>query len=401
MNFRSAILILFPFIFQSTNKTTKNKFINGYYLCNAKMFTKIMVLLFLIARGVIVTANSNLQTSPACHPAILKLFRWCEQSECTNCTCLSEKHVCKQICNRPSCKRIFCISPQTCYQSVLVEYRKRKPVVDKLIAFTPIAQQDCSQATCKLMKAVRYKGTPSQSFQSCSEGTCGHVYSNADVAKQFCGNCDKMTCTGKHAKNCTQLCVFGQCKDMFCNAKNCRQLCSHQSECTLTCGPNTEVCDQTCSEWSKCTMKWKGVTSVHHCQAGHNCTELSRTGPTTTTSTTTTTTTPTTTTTTSTTPTTTTIASTTPTTTPTSTKPKPTTSDINNNIPDDKDNNSGGDTTRVVIDTENNVELFARSVQVVYRSASIKQTSASRLFVLLSALISLLLLSQLSYQSLY
>ena len=365
------------------------------------MFAKILVLLCVMAQGVIVNASANLQTSPSCHPAILKLFRWCEQSECSTCTCLSEKHVCKQICNKPSCKRLFCISPKTCYQSVLVEYRKRKPVVDKLIAFTPITQQDCSQATCKQMKAIRYKGTPSQSFQSCSEGTCGHVYSNADVAKQFCGHCDKMTCTGKHAKNCTQICVYGECKDMTCNAKNCRQLCSHQSECTLTCGPKTEVCDQTCSENSKCTMKWKGVTRVHQCYKGHNCTELSRTGPTTalpTTTTTTISTTPTTTTTTTTSTTTTTVIPTTPST-PKSV-PK-TTSDISNNIiPDDKDNSGDEENTRFVIATENTVEHNSRSAGRQRSAASSKQTSSSRLLILLMVFCSLLIFYQLSNQSL-
>ena len=360
-------------------------------ITTTKMFTKILILT-IIGIQCNRVANTNLpRTSPNCHPAILKLFQWCEQSECSTCTCLSQKHVCKQICNKPSCKKLFCISPLTCYQSVLVEYGKRKPVVDKLLSFTPITQQDCSQATCKEMKAIRYKGTPSQSFQSCSEGTCGHVYSNADVAKQFCGHCDKMTCTGKHAKNCTQLCVFGQCKDMTCNAKNCRQLCSHKSECTLTCGPNTEVCDQTCSEWSNCTMKWKGVTKVHQCQGGHNCTEISRTYDTTTLIPTTTTTTTTTisTTTTSTTTTSTTTQKPTTTLSPTiipkvKTTERVLTTDIDNSI---SDTESSGGKTQIIIDTDNSVEQSRSSD--LYRSASIKQTRVSSSLIVLLTLFSL------------
>ena len=254
------------------------------------MWINLLFLILALAKS-FVNGSAGFQTSPACHPGILRLFRWCEQSECSDCTCLSAKHVCKQICNKRQCKLLFCSSPQTCYQSVLVEYGRRKPVVDKLVSHTPITQQDCSQATCKYMKAVRYKDKPSQSFQSCSEGKCGHIYSNADIAKQFCGDCDKMTCTGKHAKNCTQLCVLGECKDMTCNAKHCKQLCSHQSKCTLSCGPNAETCDQTCSHWSTCTMKWKGITRVHQCNDSHNCTEISKTAPETTQSPTTTTTT--------------------------------------------------------------------------------------------------------------
>ena len=43
-------------------------------------------------------------TLPKCHPGILSLFNWCEQSDCqSNCTCINEK-VCKQICENKTVK---------------------------------------------------------------------------------------------------------------------------------------------------------------------------------------------------------------------------------------------------------------------------------------------------------
>ena len=188
-----------------------------------------------------------------------------------NCTCISSTNVCKQICENRKCGTLLCSSPQTCFQSVLVTERVKAPKIEKLIAHSPIIQQDCSQGHCKYMKASRYYTVQTRSFQSCSEGSCGHVYSNADHTKQFCGNCEKVTCTGKHAKNCTQICVLGTCKQMICNARYCKQLCSHESTCNLTCGPNTEICDQTCSHGSKCIMNCKGKECLQTCDEKENC----------------------------------------------------------------------------------------------------------------------------------
>lgn len=256
-----------------------------------KMRTNILILLILNINWLV--RAETLKNTPTCHHGIMRLFHWCEQSECTNCTCLSKNHVCKQICNRKKCDQLFCSSPQTCYQSLLVEYGKRKPVVDKLISHTPITQQDCSQSSCKLMKAIRYGKTVSRSFQSCSEGKCGEVNSNTDIAKQFCGDCDKMECSGTHARNCTQLCVFGKCKEIICNAKHCKQLCSHDSTCHLTCGPNAEICEQTCNHGSICNMKCLGKSCKQKCDDAKNCTivHVTKYKPTTTRTTTTSTTT--------------------------------------------------------------------------------------------------------------
>lgn len=232
-------------------------------------FQKILSILLLLF-GML---EAGLHSSPSCHAGIMKLFHWCEQSECRdNCTCISTNRVCKQICGQPVCGVMTCSSPNTCFQSVLLNQDNHLPQINKILSHSPIAQQDCSQGNCRMLKAIRYYSTYTKTFQSCSEGKCDHVYSSGDHAKQFCGNCNKMTCTGSHAENCTQLCVLGHCKQMTCNAKHCKQLCAHQSTCNMTCGANTDICEQTCSHGSTCILNCNSDVCNQTCSDKKRCT---------------------------------------------------------------------------------------------------------------------------------
>lgn len=202
--------------------------------------------------SIIVSSSSMQKNNPQCHHGIERLFHWCEQSDCRgDCICCSQ-HACKQICRQAHCNSLYCTTLQPCFQSILLQ--SAIPYVKSMLSISPVSYQDCSQGRCELIKAVRYKDQVSKTFQSCSDGNCDHLYSEADSTKQFCGNCKRMTCTGDHASKCTQICVLGVCENMYCNAKSCEMICTHDSTCNMTCGPNTESCQQRCSHGSKCSM---------------------------------------------------------------------------------------------------------------------------------------------------
>ena len=211
-------------------------------------------------------------TLPKCHPGILSLFNWCEQSDCqSNCTCINEK-VCKQICENKNCEKLHCHSAATCHQSVLRSYYVRQPQVKVMYSQSPISQQDCSQGKCNTLASIRYKDKDTSVFQSCSEGVCENIMSNADQIKQFCGKCSSMTCFGENSKNCTQLCVIGNCTRVACYSKNCKQMCSHDSTCNLQCGPDTKNCYQECSFHSRCNFDCRAINCKFHCDNSSNCT---------------------------------------------------------------------------------------------------------------------------------
>jgi len=211
-------------------------------------------------------------TLPKCHPGIMALFNWCEQSDCRlNCTCRTKK-VCKQICEQKQCGNLYCNSTETCHQSVLVNHYLSVPKVKLMTSSSPITQQDCSQGRCQTLEALRYKNKFTTVFQSCSEGTCGHIKSNGDQVKQFCGNCETMTCNGKHSQNCTQLCILGQCKKVKCSSKYCKQLCSHESTCDLECDSSTDICHQECTHGSTCNFKCKAKQCNYVCDKASTCT---------------------------------------------------------------------------------------------------------------------------------
>jgi len=215
--------------------------------------------------------------NPACHPGMLHIFNWCEQSNCgSNCTCLEPKRVCKQICDKPNCGLLFCSSPLTCHQSVIREPDTSPPAIHKMIAHSPRSEQECNKGHCSLLIALRYENLRTTTFQSCADGTCDKLHSHADVAQQFCGNCKTMKCSGKHSTNCTQYCVLGKCPDMTCNARHCKQLCLHSSTCNLTCGPRAQTCEQTCSHNSNCTMQCDNPNAkcTQTCNKANNCTRV-------------------------------------------------------------------------------------------------------------------------------
>merc|ERR550514_1428988 len=196
--------------------------ISGYRLVSVSL---IFFMVNLDESSLVLKRASN---NPPCHPGMLHIFNWCEQSNCgKNCTCLEPKRVCKQICDKPNCGLLFCSSPLTCHQSVIKEPDASAPEIHKMIAHSPRSEQECNKGRCSLLKALRYDNLRTTTFQSCADGTCDKLHSHADVAQQFCGNCKTMKCSGKHATNCTQYCVLGKCPDMTCNARHCKQLCLH------------------------------------------------------------------------------------------------------------------------------------------------------------------------------
>lgn len=229
----------------------------------------------------------SFRNNPACNTGMLEIFNWCEQAECkSNCTCLEKSRVCKQRCDLANCGLMFCSSPLTCHQSVGMgkrdSLRDPMPNIKHMIAHSPRAEQECNKGRCKLLTSLRYENLPTTTFQSCADGACGKMQSHADIAQQFCGNCKSMRCSGKHAINCTQYCVLGDCPDMTCLAKHCKQMCLHSSACTMSCGENTETCEQVCSHKSNCTLKCKGGMCKQSCKQANNCTIIDiRTPPTT------------------------------------------------------------------------------------------------------------------------
>ena len=222
-----------------------------------------------------IPSSTTSQTTPACHPGMLHVFNWCEQSNCrNNCTCLQQDRVCKQVCALQRCGLLFCTSSLVCHQSVIKESHNPRPVIPRMISYSPRSEQECNEGQCGLLKAMRYTDTVTASFQSCADGTCDNVYSTADHAQQFCGNCKSMKCDGPHSTNCTQFCVMGKCENMVCNAKHCKQYCLHGSDCRLSCGKDTEICEQECAHGSNCTMACNGKKCLQSCKKANNCNKV-------------------------------------------------------------------------------------------------------------------------------
>ena len=212
------------------------------------------------------------KTTPVCHNGILKLFNWCEQSSCGNgCQCISKSRVCKQFCSKGYCPALYCSSPTTCFQSIITDTWRLTPKLKDMVSHSPLSHQDCSNGYCESVIALRY-GTKTRSFQSCTEGYCKNIKSFADTTKQFCGNCKTMSCEGKYAINCTQLCVLNKCEDVVCRAKSCQQTCLHGSSCNITCTNDVEVCEQKCGEGSTCKMTCNAKLCRQKCgKEGTNC----------------------------------------------------------------------------------------------------------------------------------
>ena len=198
------------------------------------------------------TSRNEIST---CDAAVKVLYSWCEQSMCVRgCKCKQDTKICKQICLSKSCSSLKCVSNKSCRQSTLVK-TNQIPTVRSMVASSVDVQQDCSQAICHLLFARRFRNMQSKVLQVCPEGKCTRMISHADETEQLAGRADLMRCSGSHANKCTQVCVLGKCKSMICKAKYCRQRCSHNSECQMTCGRNTEFCDQVCSYGSRCNMR--------------------------------------------------------------------------------------------------------------------------------------------------
>ena len=236
------------------------------------LFKKYETELLLVLNFLLTTSEAK-KTTPVCHNGILKLFNWCEQSNCgKGCQCISKSRVCKQFCSKGYCPALYCSSPITCFQSIITDTWRLTPKLKDMVSHSPLSHQDCSNGHCESVIALRY-GTKTRSFQSCTEGYCKNIKSFADTTKQFCGNCKTMSCEGKYSINCTQLCVLNKCEDVVCRAKRCQQTCLHGSSCNLTCTNDVEACEQKCGEGSTCKMTCNAKSCRQKCgKEGPNCT---------------------------------------------------------------------------------------------------------------------------------
>lgn len=209
-----------------------------------------------------------------CDAAAGFLYSWCEQSACTHgCRCKNNSKICKQICSGRSCSLLKCTSTKSCRQSALVTEKDKRPFINRMIATSVDVQQDCSQANCRALYTKRYPNMKSKSLQICPLRNCDKIVSHSDISEQLASNTEVMRCSGIHAKNCTQHCVFGHCKHMICKARYCKQSCSHNSRCFMSCGKETEICDQTCNSQSNCHMKCTAKNCHQKCaDDSNNCT---------------------------------------------------------------------------------------------------------------------------------
>eukprot|EP00112_Aurelia_sp_Birch-Aquarium-sp1_P000091 Seg1006.4 transcript_id=Seg1006.4/GoldUCD/mRNA.D3Y31 product="hypothetical protein" protein_id=Seg1006.4/GoldUCD/D3Y31 len=238
--------------------------------------------------------------SSSCNPAVLKLYGWCEQWTCAdNCTC-TERQDCRQYCDGHMCKDMRCLSPSICKQKVHLNGRIR-PRVLNMFARAPFVTQDCTSGICQVMRAKgpkRYKDSKSggaksrrgkkrnyrirqraaiqqernqAALQNCVGGVCQRLVSNLKITKQFCSDCAKMHCMGSNAKNCTQICTIGACRQVQCDADDCQQACLQNSTCTLKCGKNVETCLQVCEEGSHCMMFCNAKHCRQICRAKKGC----------------------------------------------------------------------------------------------------------------------------------
>ena len=236
------------------------------------LFKKYETELLLVLNFLLTTSEAK-KTTPVCHNGILKLFNWCEQSNCgKGCQCITKSRVCKQFCSKGYCPALYCSSPITCFQNIITDTWRLTPKLKDMVSHSPLSHQDCSNGHCESVIALRH-GTKTRSFQSCTEGYCKNIKSFADTTKQFCGNCKTMSCEGKYSTNCTQLCVLNKCEDVVCRAKRCQQTCLHGSSCNLTCTNDVEACEQKCGEGSTCKMTCNAKSCRQKCgKEGPNCT---------------------------------------------------------------------------------------------------------------------------------
>ena len=193
-----------------------------------------------------------------------------------------------------------CLSPSICTQKVHLNGRIR-PRVLNMFARAPFVTQDCTSGICQVMRAKRPKryrdstggraksrrgkkrderirqravvqqNSNEAAIQNCAGGVCQRLVSNLKISKQFCSDCAKMHCMGSNAKNCTQICTTGACRQVQCDAEDCQQACLENSTCTLKCGKNVETCLQVCEEGSHCMMFCNAKHCRQICQGKKGC----------------------------------------------------------------------------------------------------------------------------------
>ncbi len=260
---------------------------------NRQMHLQIVVILLVLKAHEIMASSS-------CNPAILRLYGWCEQWTCSEgCSCTARQD-CRQYCDVGSCKDMRCTSPSICKQKVHIN-GQTEPHVFNMFARAPFVTQDCSGGRCDVMRArgpwrksrgkkadqskttkqrvkeretkTKTKGqdTPSAALQNCVAGVCQRVISTLEISKQFCTYCTKMHCLGEHAKNCTQVCAVGNCRQVQCDSKDCQQACLQNATCTMKCGKNVETCLQICEEGSKCNMFCDAKNCRQICGGNKDC----------------------------------------------------------------------------------------------------------------------------------
>ena len=234
----------------------------------------------------------------SCNPAILRLYGWCEQWNCTNsCTCTARSD-CRQYCDIDLCKDMKCLSSSICKQKIH-RNGEAEPHVLNMFARAPFITQDCSGGRCDVMRAkgpgkrsreqaMRKRGTeveektstlrprnriPSAALQNCLGGACQRIVSTLQISKQFCTLCTKMHCMGQNATNCTQVCAGGSCRQMVCDAKECQQACLRNSSCAMKCGKSAELCVQICEKGSNCKMHCNAKSCKQICgtEGGGKC----------------------------------------------------------------------------------------------------------------------------------
>ena len=263
------------------------------------MSSKTIQMKLLVLAVLFVAGMDHVICSSNCNQAVLRLYGWCEQWDCTdNCTC-SVHRDCRQYCDAQTCRDMRCLSPSICKQTVHMT-GATQPHVLNMFARAPFVTQDCSGGKCDVIRAkghwrrlngpkkgksatrkqrgkdssetvTRFKETTSAALQNCIGGVCQRLISTLQISKQFCTDCAKMHCMGQHATNCTQVCAKGRCRQMVCDAKDCQQACLQNSTCSLKCGSDVKVCLQICEKGSDCSMACDAQNCKQICGDGNNC----------------------------------------------------------------------------------------------------------------------------------